>query len=146
MRRSGDAVNKADARPSKTDVRILLQSLLAVSLWSASAEATAVVRLHPPWPIDAARFDALLAAVQAESFADGKLGQLRVVAGTKAYSFGGGQAVALLAAFDFWVERVEALRLLPLADQAGAKAVLRYFSGAPSTLQSEAQQILAVDH
>ena len=124
-------------------VRVLVHSLLAVGLLTATAAAK---RQVPPRPIDAATYDALLTDVNAEPFADGKMQRIHTVRNTN-YTFTAGQVVTLLAAFQFWVERVDAVRELPLAtgDRAGANAVLRYFSGAPATMQSEARQILAVE-
>jgi hypothetical protein len=126
-------------------VRAFILTLLLFGLLSPAAAAPATwPRLpHPPVAIDAATFQALLAAVNAESFADGKLERLRAVAGGRSYSFTGRQAVSLLRSFEFWIERVEALRLLPIADREGVDAVLRYFAGAPSTIATEAQRILA---
>jgi hypothetical protein len=123
-------------------VRVLIHSLLAVSVLTATAKLPHV----PRHPIDTATYDALLADVIAEPFADGKMQRIHAVRATNC-TFTAGQVITLLAAFEFWVERVDALRELPLAkgDRAGANAVVRYFSGAPATMQSEAQQILAVD-
>ena len=134
--------NKRRARTSKILVRVLIPSVLAVGVLAANAQASGGVypHPHPRRPVDAATFDALLSAVTAESFADGKIERIRAVASE--HSFSGGQAVTLLATFDFWIERLDALRATPLTDRAGANAVLRYFSGAPSTIQTEAQHIL----
>jgi hypothetical protein len=123
-------------------VRVLIHSLLAVSALTVTAKLPHV----PRHPIDAATYDALLADVTAEPFADGKMQRIRAVRAANC-TFTAAQVVTLLAAFEFWVERVDALRELPLAtgDRAGAGAVLRYFSGAPATMQSEVQGILAVE-
>jgi hypothetical protein len=125
-------------------VRVLVHSLLAVGLLTATAEAKQ--RQVPRHPIDAATYDVLLADVIAEPFADGKMQPIHAARAANC-TFTAAQVVTLLAAFEFWVERVDALPELPLAkgDRAGANAVLRYFSGAPATMQSEAQRILAVD-
>lgn len=120
-----------------------MQSVLTVGLLASTASAGTPYPYphpHPRRPTDAATFDALLAAVTAEAFADGKIAQIRAVASEHAFS--GGQVVSLLATFEFWIERLDALRATPLTDRAGANAVQRYFSGAPATIQTEARQIL----
>jgi hypothetical protein len=133
--------NKRRAPTSNIIVRVLIPSVLAVGLLASNAQAGGVYpHPHPRRPVDAATFDALLSAVTAESFADGKIERIRAVASE--HSFSGGQAVTLLATFDFWIERLDALRATPLTDRAGANAVLRYFSGAPATIQTEAQHII----
>lgn len=99
---------------------------------------------RPPRPIDPVTFDQLLGAVNAEPFADGKLKRISAVAGGKSYLFTSGQVVALLASFTFWIERLAALRLLPLIDYNHALAVLRYFDDAPAIIRSEAKRALGL--
>lgn len=127
-------------------MRLIVSSLLAVVLLAATADAK-ISWPRARRPIDAATYDALLTAVAAEPFADGKRERIRNICGAKAYSFTAAQLTTLLAAFEFWVERLDALRVLPLSagDRASANAVLLYFSGAPATMQSEARRILAID-
>ncbi len=99
-------------------------------------------RTRSPTPIDAETFQRLWTAVQAEPFADGKLEQLRAVAGGNRYTFAGPQAVALLRGFNFWSDRLQALRLLPVVNFDEAGAVVAYFDSAPALLRSEARRIL----
>ena len=122
-------------------------SLLMLVLGATSAQAVPTLRRpQPPQrPITAADFGELLAAVNAEPFGNAKLECLRAVNGSRSYSFDGQQALALLGSFEFWVERVEALRLLPIIDRdrASVDAVRLFFEGAPALLRAEAQRVLA---
>jgi hypothetical protein len=82
--------------------------------------------------------------VRSEPFTDGKLERVRAVAGGRAYVFTGGQVVALLDAFVYWNDRLQALRLLPVVDAGNAEIVRRYFEPAPTTIYSEAERVLGL--
>lgn len=126
----------------------LVRRAIAAGLLLAAMGSTAQAQYDgwpaPPRPISAAAFQRLLAAVKAESFSDGKPQQVRAVAAGKRYLFAGGQVIAVLDAFGYWTDRLEALRLLPLVDRAGATAVKQSFDAAPATIRSEAGRILGV--
>lgn len=134
------------APPSIQAVRTLVLTItFAVAAISVSPSASAKQwGVRPPRPVDAATFDQLLEAVRAEPFTDGKLERVRAVAGGKRYVFTSGQVTALLDAFTYWTDRLEALRLLPVIDRDNAAAVARYFAPAPATTRSEAARILQV--
>ncbi len=99
---------------------------------------------HPPRLIDAATFDRLLGDVRSEPPTDGKLERVRAIASGRAYVFTGGQVVALLDAFTFWIDRVQALGLLPLVDGGQAARDCRYFDPAPATIRADATRILGL--
>lgn len=128
-------------------VQMAMRTLVAaIMLTGVATTALAVphVQPRPPRPIDAATFVQLVDAVKRESFVDGKLEHLRSVAGGKRYLFTGGQVIALLDAFTFWTDRIEALRLLPVLDRNNATIVARYFNSAPPITRTEARRILSL--
>jgi hypothetical protein len=97
-----------------------------------------------PRPIDPTTFTHLIEAIKSEQFADAKLERLRGVAGGKIYLFSTGQMLTVLDLFEFWTERLDALRLLPPIDGKHAAATVRYFDQAPDTIRSEARRVLQV--
>ncbi len=127
-------------------MRGLVALAVSVSAFSsfpaARLDAKAWHAPRPPRLIDAGTFDRLLADVRAEPFADGKLERVRAVAGGKVYLFTAGQVIALLDAFAFWDDRLQALRLLPLVDADNAATVYRYFTDAPETVRWDAARVL----
>lgn len=127
--------------PSIQVVRAPILLVLAFFAFSTGADARQCFP-HPPRLIDPVTFDQLLGAVKAEPFADGKLERISAVAGGRGYLFTSGQVVELLDAFTFWIDRLAALRLLPLIDYNHALAVLGYFDPAPATIRSEAKRVL----
>ncbi len=116
--------------------------LLACVIANASAAAS-YVRPRPPRAITADELGRLADAVQAEPFADGKLEQLRRVAGGRYLLFSGAQAIGILELFAFWSERLSALRLMPLTGADADQAVLRAFERAPGVIRDEARRILS---
>ena len=122
-------------------MRTRLVKVLAVTLLLAAGVAHgASSHRTQPRLIDQERFVQLLAAIDDEKFADGKLTQLRITQGL--YLFSGAQAVAVLGSFEFWNDRLEGLRLILPADSACVGAILRYFEAAPDSYRSEARRIL----
>ena len=110
---------------------------------AATAAAKGNSSVSPPRPIHPAVFARLLEAVRAEPFTDAKLGRLREVEGGRAWLLDAAQASQLLDAFDFWSDRLEALRLMPLVDAAvAAAAVLRFFDPAPDSIRRDAERVL----
>lgn len=121
---------------------ILPGMLLSLAALSSSSRAQDDGFPVPPRLISRSAFNRLLTAVKAEPFTDGKLQQVSAVAAGKRYVFTCGQVVTLLGAFDFWTDRLDALRLTPVVDHDNASVVLRYFDDAPATMRTEAQRIL----
>jgi hypothetical protein len=121
-------------------IRMIAAALLL--LFATHALATPARPFRPPRVIDPTALGHLVDAIKAETFTDGKIGRLREVAGGRAYLFTGSQTLTLLPLFTYWTDRVEALRLLSLADPQEAPRVLRYFDPAPELLRSEARTIL----
>lgn len=122
-------------------MRALVAVLFAVAVGNASAAP--YVRPRPPRPITAAELARLVEAVKAESFTDGKLEQVRRAGGGRYFLFTGAQAISVLQLFEFWADRLSALRLLPITGGEDANAaVLRYFDAAPGVLRDEARRIL----
>src|SRR5438874_1461132 len=106
-----------------------------------AAVAAPWVRSRPPRPIDAPTFACLLDALAREHFTDDKLARIRAIAPVGSFVFDATQTIAVLERFSFWLDRAEALRLLPLVDRPNAVAVLDYFAPAPELTRSEAQRI-----
>ena len=136
-------MNKREGAASIHAVRDL--ALLAlVFCVSSPADARPWPRPRPPRLVDESTFDRLLDEVRSEPFTDGKLERVRAVAGGKVYVFTGAQVVALLDAFVYWNDRLQALRLLPLVDAGNAEIVRRQFEAAPTTISAEAERVLGL--
>jgi hypothetical protein len=123
---------------------MLLPLVLVVAHAASAAPPSLPRRWTPPRPLDDAEVTAVLAVLAGEPFPDGKLRQLEWVTLGQRRTVACAQAVRLLGAFDFWYDRVAALRLLPLHDREHLALILAYFTDAPGVARSQARAILAL--
>jgi hypothetical protein len=120
---------------------VVLAIGVVVLAGSANASAPSWRRPPPLRPIDGAAFAELLQSLKAEPFPDGKLSSLRATT-AKRYTLTCAQLVTVLDTFQFWGDRVDAVRLVVLDDPAHVDLVLRYFDDAPYFARRDARSAL----